>query len=81
MERLLFADPNRQIAVLSQAFVPLRPVGHLMLLLGDLVTTMGVEFVRCLQQSKTEQTASVSAAEGRSIQQWPRKLHAVTGST
>jgi hypothetical protein len=64
----IFADPNRQITALSQAFVVLRPVGYLMHLLGDVVTTIGVEFVRHLQYPEKEQTASISA-EGRSMLQ------------
>jgi hypothetical protein len=39
-------DPNRQITAPPKAFVIFRPVGHPMLLLRDLVTTISVELVR-----------------------------------
>ncbi len=46
-ERVI-ADPDRQITALPQAFIVLGPVGHRMPLRQDLVTAIGVEFVRHL---------------------------------
>ena len=43
------SDPNRQITALSKAFVVLRPIGHPMFLLWDLVTMISVELMRHLQ--------------------------------
>jgi len=50
----IFADPNRQITALPQAFILLRPVCHLMLLRRDLVTTISVELVRHLQHPQAK---------------------------
>lgn len=42
----LIADPNRQITAPPQTLVVFSPVGHTMLLLGDLCPAISIELVR-----------------------------------
>jgi len=39
----LFAEPHRQAATLSQGSIIFRPVGHPILLLGDVMTAIGID--------------------------------------
>ena len=64
----VIANPNRQIATLPQAFVLLCAVGHLLLLLWDLVATISVEFVRHLKHPQENRPHIISAVLG-SLQQ------------
>ncbi len=64
----LFANPNRQITAQPQALVLLRPVGHPMLLLRDLVTTIDVELVWHLRHPRANRPHPISVGRG-SVQQ------------
>ncbi len=64
----VIADLNRQISTLPQAFVVLCAVGHVLLLLWDLVATISVKFVRHLKHRQENRPHPISAVLG-SLQQ------------
>jgi hypothetical protein len=71
--KCILADPNGQITTPPQAFVIFGAVGHAVLLLWNLVTTISVELVRHLQHPQEVRPQPISVERG-SMQQRPRWL-------
>lgn len=69
----MISDPNRQITASPLTFVVLRPVGHTLFLLRNIVATIGVEFVRHLQHLQENKPQPISA-DWLFLQQRPVQL-------